>query len=405
MSLLVMTLLVAVALGGSIALTGLLERRRAKHCAEAPLSGWYKMRQTELQRDSQVTGAGSEDVEMLEQELQLSLVENASGTSAGIDNPPVSSIKLASALTALMLIFSFFTYHQYGGYQDVILSQALDEVAPEEDAIENLISQVEKRVSQRPENIHYWNILGRYYTSVSRYDDAVDAFDHLLTLVPEDASVMAQAAQADYLAGGRTLSPRAQQLALDSLKLEPGQSTALGLLGMAFFEAGEFAFAIEFWQRLLRTSTAQGEPSQVIERAISRARSMLASQGSSPAVPGMDIAVQVQLSLPVGGGIDPSATVFVFARSPDFPMPLAVQRMTVADLPATIRLSDAQSMTPQATISAGGDVRITARISPSGAPGAESATHEASSDWVTPLADPHPVVRLSLQPVTDSSSG
>ncbi|WP_295886841.1 c-type cytochrome biogenesis protein CcmI [uncultured Thiohalocapsa sp.] len=83
------------------------------------------------------------------------------------------------------------------------------------------------------------------------------------------------------------------------------------------------------------------------------------------AVPGMDVSVSLAPAL--AGRMPPGTTVFVFARAAAGPpMPLAVQRLTLADLPARVRLDDSMAMMPQMRLSAFPQVVVGARVSPSG---------------------------------------
>ena len=65
----------------------------------------------------------------------------------------------------------------------------------------------------------------------------------------------------------------------------------------------------------------------------------------------------------------PDTTVFVIARMPDGPpMPVAVEKHTVAELPLDIALDDADGPMPMAKLSAMKNVEVIARISESGNP-------------------------------------
>ena len=90
-----------------------------------------------------------------------------------------------------------------------------------------------------------------------------------------------------------------------------------------------------------------------------------AAPPQSAATPGLD--VRVSLAPELAGRMPPTTTVFVFARAAAGPpMPLAVQRLRLADLPATVRLDDSMAMMPQMRLSSFPQVVVGARVSPSG---------------------------------------
>lgn len=80
----------------------------------------------------------------------------------------------------------------------------------------------------------------------------------------------------------------------------------------------------------------------------------------------------------------PEDTVFLIARLPDGPpMPLAVQRLQVRDLPYSFRLDDSHAMTDR-RISQAEQVVIVARVSKSGMAGARPGDLEGRSAPVRP---------------------
>jgi cytochrome c-type biogenesis protein CcmH len=83
--------------------------------------------------------------------------------------------------------------------------------------------------------------------------------------------------------------------------------------------------------------------------------------------------------------------VFIYAKAASGPpMPLAVKRLTVGDLPVTIELSDADAMIPSMTLSSFDDLIIGARVSMSGNPVAQAGDlyiETGSVDRNTVVAD------------------
>jgi cytochrome c-type biogenesis protein CcmH len=82
---------------------------------------------------------------------------------------------------------------------------------------------------------------------------------------------------------------------------------------------------------------------------------------------GATLDVSVAIAPELAGRMPPQTTVFVFARAAAGPpMPLAVQRLNLGDLPATVRLDDSMAMMPTMRLSSFPQVVVGARVSPSG---------------------------------------
>lgn len=79
--------------------------------------------------------------------------------------------------------------------------------------------------------------------------------------------------------------------------------------------------------------------------------------------------VRVDLSAEVKANALPTDSVFIFARAVNGPpAPLAAKRVTVAELPVTVELGDADAMMPQLKLSNFPEVQLVARISRAGQP-------------------------------------
>jgi cytochrome c-type biogenesis protein CcmH len=105
------------------------------------------------------------------------------------------------------------------------------------------------------------------------------------------------------------------------------------------------------------------EDARVIQSNIDEALQM----AGSPVPAEKALQGTVSLSAKVKDKAAPDDTVFIYARAAEGPpMPLAVHRVKVRDLPAKFSLNDAMAMAPGMAISAHPRVIVTARISKSG---------------------------------------
>ncbi|MBK5939903.1 c-type cytochrome biogenesis protein CcmI [Halochromatium roseum] len=79
------------------------------------------------------------------------------------------------------------------------------------------------------------------------------------------------------------------------------------------------------------------------------------------------VQVSVALATELSGRLPPNTPVFIYAKAAAGPpMPLAVQRATLGDLPVQVRLDDSMAMMPAMQLSNFPQIIVGARVSPSG---------------------------------------
>lgn len=117
-----------------------------------------------------------------------------------------------------------------------------------------------------------------------------------------------------------------------------------------------------------------------------------------PARAAQDPSIQVAVSLaePLKSKANPNQSLFIYAKAAAGPpMPLAVKRLRVADLPITVTLDDSLAMTPEMRLSSFPQVMVGARVSTSGQATPQSGDLEGEKG---PLK---PAETASLQLVID----
>jgi len=169
-----------------------------------------------------------------------------------------------------------------------------------------------------------------------------------------------------------------------ALKLDPSNLKGLSLAGTAAFLSGDYAGAVNYWEKVVAIGPADRVLVQQVQGGIVEARELgklpaakplAQSQAPAPAaipeapvaLSGKTVSGTVSLAPALAKLASPDDTVFVLARAAEGRgMPLAILRKKVSDLPITFTLDDSSSMSPAATLSAAGSVIVVARISKSG---------------------------------------
>lgn len=227
-----------------------------------------------------------------------------------------------------------------------------------------MVERLAARLRENPDDANGWKLLGRSYGVMGRYAEAVDAYAKAAVRSPRDAQLLADLADVLAMARGQSLQGEPEQLALRALQIEPGNLKALALAGSAAFERKDFAAAAKHWERMLAQVEPNSEDARSIQQNVAEARSLAKGQPAAAA----GVRGTVSLSPKLKDQASPEDTVFVFARAADGPpMPLAVARVRVRDLPYRFALDDSMAMSPTLKLSAFPKVVVTARVSKSGA--------------------------------------
>ena len=351
---------------------------------------WLALRQGEL---NDVVG---EDRQALSRDAELRILDESSGAESEQVLPNGGTFaggrRGALLLIAVVVIAPILLYFNLGAIEDVRIADALEgmqDASPAE--VQRLLSDIEERSAAKPGNVEYLSLLGEYYTAQNAHVQALKIYEQLLLEFPESAELLARAAQAEYLKGERQLTDRARRRAEAALAINPEQRSALGTLGMAAFEAGQYARALQYWEQLLAFE-APGTPGyQMLTTIIAEARTR-GGLADAPAVlaieaePSLSVGVTVTVAMPEG--VTAQGTVFVIARPSGGAqrMPTAAVRRSASELPFSVRLDDTSSMAGQ-KISALSLIDVEVQLSETGQPGRANASWLANAANIEPTED------------------
>jgi cytochrome c-type biogenesis protein CcmH len=241
--------------------------------------------------------------------------------------------------------------------------------------------QLAERIQQQGGSQEEWAMLGRAYKHLGQYVLSAEAFEQAVKVNP-NAQLMLEQAESIALANNQRFTPEATALVMRALEMEPDNVNVLWFAGVAEFQAGNYRNSIEHLSRLTAEAKQDPDIDRSIRLYIDKARNELIAAGedvpatdeimgasapASAASSGASLQVKVDISDNVRSQFSPGDAVFIYAKAAAGPkMPLAVQRLTLEQLPTTVTLDDSMAMMEGMNMSAFGSVVVSARVTTSG---------------------------------------
>lgn len=242
-----------------------------------------------------------------------------------------------------------------------------------------VVATIRERLAEQPNDATGWFMLGRAYMNLGDYAEAEQAIRRAHELTGDSPEIMVRLADAIAMTQNGSMAGEPETLLQQVLVLQPQNLQALWLQGIAQRERGDFDSAIASWEKLQPLLTNDPASQQQIAQLIAEA---IASKGEGTEIsPVSDdgtsvvdsdesaasLLVEVTLDNELSADLDAADIVFVYAKAQQGPpMPLAVKRVTVGELPLTVLLSDADAMMPTMKISAFEELIVGARVSRTG---------------------------------------
>ena len=348
-----------------------------------------KERITELETELEQETITQSEYEQTREELEQALlydVEQESSNSNKINTEAYNRITRAGLVLAVPLIA--IGMYAYLGQPNLIEgSKKQTATAPAGHAsangaaapasIEEMVEKLAVKLKENPNNAEGWFMLARSYMSMKRYPEAIIALEKTNKLIPNNPVVMLRYADALTMANGGRISGKPFELIKRAIALKPDDQTGLWLAGMGYEEQGDYKKAISYWNlllALLKDDKSINEVQRLIKRAKNKAGINVAESVPTTVKPAKkkeitSIKINVSIDKTKLKNVSMDDTVFIFAKAINGPpMPLAVARKQVKDLPLQITLDDTMAMIPSMKLSSFNKVKITARVSKTGKP-------------------------------------
>jgi cytochrome c-type biogenesis protein CcmH len=358
---------------------------------------------SELENNRAAQAVTAEEFAQLKLELERNLLDDEASLRGQQEaSSKTVGVKSILAFCLVILLGGIAFYQKYGSATDVYIQNLQQEKLqldyqdmvqnrePNAKRAQQLISEYKARLQDKPDNVQYWFLLARAQMEVGSFAEGAKAYQHVLSLDPQSSMIMAELAQAIFLADSNKMTPPVVDLAKSALALDPKNTMALGLLGIDAFGHKDYRATIRYWQKSVDLLGVDSQGGKALAAGIEKAKQFFVAEGGKLEDLVVKSAYAVKVSVSLGAKVksNPDQTLFVYARAwQGSPMPLAIARIKVSDLPTTIQLDETMAMSPAFSLATATAIEVVARISPSGSAKAEIG------DW---LAKQGPVSMKSI---------
>ncbi len=372
--------------------------QRLDHNANSELIRIYHQRLDELKTDldNQRIDAQMHDESVIEQKRRLlnELSPEKALNSKG--NNRIFALTGAGFLIVLTAIFYGYTgsQQQIKGWHDAMANlksygeravmQDGEPLTPNE--LQAFALALRTKLDQSGDDEVAWMLLGRVAMSLNEFDMAMQSFDKVLKMNPDNKQVLISYSQVLLMEGSDANMSRAATMLSRVLKAEPTNIDAISLLALIAYERKDWLQAKTAFEVLL-ASMQQNDPrySMIAERIAEIdahlnneqqvTNTKLAEASNS------EISITVDLDSALADSQPQNGTLFVFAKAASGPqMPLAVVKMTEYSFPLTVTLSDSNAMVEGLNLSSVDKIILTARLSKDATVVTSSGELEGKSD-------------------------
>lgn len=368
----------------------------------------YQERLAELKKEHLT----DEQLAAAKAELDQTLLHDIEHETDTLDRPR-ARFSAVLAVTVLVPALAIAMYWRYGEWQ---LIEGKDSHAAalamnsgpntgqgnNPPSLPDSVARLAERLAQNPDDLEGWIMLARSYNMLGQAQEAAQAYTKAMALMPEqDPNILAEAAEALAAANDGRMGGQPEILVQAALALDPNNQRALFFAGVAAMQKQAFPQAVDYWQTLLTlVPEEQAEIKQVLTQQIARAQQLANADSIPPAATqpttetitdSAQIQVTVSLDAALETKVTPEQTVFIYARPVNGPpMPVAIARATVSQLPITVTLDDSSAMMPNQRLSQFDTVAVIARISATG------QAMPQPGDWVGPMTTAQPATQPTV---------
>jgi cytochrome c-type biogenesis protein CcmH len=253
----------------------------------------YRDQLNEIDRDRAAGLIADSEAEAARVEVSRRLIAAADASAVEKSKPDASPRRRRriTAIAALILVpaGAVTLYSMLGSPQMPGEPLAARLRAPEQNrSIESLIAQVEDRLQKNPADGRAWEVLAPVYMRLGRFDEAVRAWGHVISLNGSTAVREASYGEAIVASANGVVTADAKTAFERALALDPKDAMARFYMGMAADQDGRRADAEKIWSDLLADAPPGAPWIEVVRHALAQKAPAGASQAANTPGPTPD---------------------------------------------------------------------------------------------------------------------
>jgi len=249
---------------------------------------------------------------------------------------------LVAALSLPLLSFGAYAYLGTPQFAEMSTSKAPPKTV-------TLVDKLAEKLEKNPKDLASWVLLGRSYMATESYHEAVKAFEKAYALDPNNLAIILPLADALAITHAGSIEGRSYELLKQALDIDPDNTIALWLLGIAERQHGDAKQALVYWRKLYTLLPPEHSDRKIIAGYFAQMNRPLPKESHQELKP-LPAVDKIEIGLTFSEAIKQKLAghlVFVVIKNSNGqPMPLAAKRLLGAALPSSIVMTQADFLLP-----------------------------------------------------------
>lgn len=357
----------------------LIKNKQQTHEQAYTLSNTRLIKQRLLELDEEYAQGVISDKhrQQAKKELKLALIDETQDIDwSTAHESSIQTKTIGYSILGLLLVSVSVIYWHVSHVDDVVHlfdsqqnMQALTQkiiIDPSQDVtmkdVQAFTLAIRSRIQNNEEDATGWMLLGRLYSSLGQFEQSYQAFEKSLLIKPNDTETLASYAQALMSPNQIDYLREAKNILIRLLNLEPDNNQAALMLAMTAGQLGDVAISEKYFAQIKSLLPSNNPAIVQIQARIDELK------GKPKLNTGLSITVDasedIQRRLAQHNRLQPSFLfVFIKDAASDNPLPAAVRKLDLRNLPMRVTLTSDDAMMASYSINNIDEMLVTARLS------------------------------------------